>query len=161
MSLPYLPFPPCLFLAPPPPHPISTSSTPTLSLPISPPCLLSTLTPPPSTHTHPPPLLPWSPWYNRTGWLGVKHQLTYLLLPWPPSPPNSLPSTLSLPYPPPPHPPTTLSLCCLASLPASPSCTLSLQDAVDQFLAGRQVRGVKRGLLGELAPVPGGAGVLQ
>ena len=20
-----------------------------------------------------------SPWYNRTGWLGVKHQLTYLL----------------------------------------------------------------------------------
>ena len=22
-----------------------------------------------------------SPWYNRTGWLGVKHQLTYLLTP--------------------------------------------------------------------------------
>ena len=22
----------------------------------------------------------WSPWYKRTGWLGVKHQLTYLLL---------------------------------------------------------------------------------
>ena len=21
-----------------------------------------------------------SPWYNRTGWLGVKHQLTYLLI---------------------------------------------------------------------------------
>ena len=21
----------------------------------------------------------WSPWYNRTGWLGVKYQLTYLL----------------------------------------------------------------------------------
>ena len=23
-----------------------------------------------------------SPWYNRTGWLGVKHQLTYLLTYW-------------------------------------------------------------------------------
>ena len=21
----------------------------------------------------------WSPWYNRNGWLGVKHQITYLL----------------------------------------------------------------------------------
>ena len=25
------------------------------------------------------PLPKWSPWYNCTGWLGVKHQLTYLL----------------------------------------------------------------------------------
>ena len=25
----------------------------------------------------------WSPWYNCTGWLGVKHQLTYLLTPSP------------------------------------------------------------------------------
>ena len=23
-----------------------------------------------------------SPWYNRTGWLGVKHQVTYLITYW-------------------------------------------------------------------------------
>ena len=23
-----------------------------------------------------------SPWYNRTGWLGVKHQLTYVFTTW-------------------------------------------------------------------------------
>lgn len=39
--------------------------------------------------------------------------------------------------------------------------TLSLQDTVDQLLAGLPIRGVKRGLLGELAPIPGGAVVLQ
>ena len=29
--------------------------------------------------------MPWPcPWYNRTGWLGVKHQFTYLqFMPWP------------------------------------------------------------------------------
>ena len=52
--------------------------------------------PPPTPHTqntHTPPMLfflfsysflplspcPWSPWYNRIGWLGAKHQFTYLL----------------------------------------------------------------------------------
>ena len=39
--------------------------------------------------------------------------------------------------------------------------TLSLQDTVDQLLAGLPIRGVKWGLLGELAPIPGGAVVLQ
>ena len=28
------------------------------------------------------PLSPYSPWYNCTSWLGVKHQLTYVLLPY-------------------------------------------------------------------------------
>ena len=26
---------------------------------------------------------PTSPWYNRTGWLGIKHQVTYLPVPQP------------------------------------------------------------------------------
>ena len=38
--------------------------------------------PPPHTHTHTHTHTP--PWYNRTGWLGVKHQLT----PPPPPPPS-------------------------------------------------------------------------
>ena len=40
--------------------------------------------PPPQAPSLPVPT-PLSPWYNRTGWLGVKHQLTYL-----PTPPAHL-----------------------------------------------------------------------
>ena len=54
----------------------------------------------PSFHSHPPTPLSlqwWSPWYNDTGWLGVKHQFTCLLPsgahPWPPGLLFSLPVT--------------------------------------------------------------------
>ena len=37
-----------------------------------------------SSNPPPPPLnSPKLPWYNRTGWLGIKHQLTYLFTPPP------------------------------------------------------------------------------
>ena len=39
-------------------------------------------------------LCPLSPWYNRTGWLDVKHQLTYLLTTTTPPPPPPLPLPL-------------------------------------------------------------------
>ena len=46
-------------------------------------------------------LSPTPPWYNRTGWLGVKHQVTYFSHPPPPSILPSLPPAplLSLPLP--------------------------------------------------------------
>ena len=34
----------------------------------------------------------WSPWYNWKGWLGVKHQITYLPMFWIPPPPTPHPS---------------------------------------------------------------------